>query len=317
MSSTSLFTDQINTATTTIVFCVLVINFLLGSISLVLNIIIFTRPTLRRQPCAIYFLTSSCLSLFVIYVILPVRIVSNSFNEDLANYYLFVCKTEFFLFFSVRATSCWAILFACIDRYFHSSSNVNLRRLSSIKTAKIAMILTSLIISLSYTHMIVYYTIKQTVNQYGTIRAVCTDQNGNYATFSAFWHMILYSLGPTIFMFLFGYLTLRNLRQGRRLVPAIRTENQRNIRRTDNQLSRMLASQVFVIVIATLPFSFCRIYVSLTENIPKDTLRLAQENLAIKTLGAMTYFTHSTTFYLYTLTGTLFRRELAKICQFK
>ncbi|CAF4393837.1 unnamed protein product, partial [Rotaria sordida] len=44
----------------------------------------------------------------------------------------------------------------------------------------------------------------------------------------------------------------------------------------------------------------------------KDTLRIAQENLANKTSGGMTYFCHSTSFYLFTLSGSIFRRELYK-----
>ncbi|CAF1343190.1 unnamed protein product [Adineta ricciae] len=320
MSATSVLINQINTATTTVVSSILSINFILGSVSLIFNIIIFTRPKLRQQPCSIYFLTSSYLNLFVIYIVLPVRIVSSSFNVDLANYNLIVCKIEFFLFFAVRATACWAIVFACVDRYFHSSSHAKFRRLSSLKIAKITVIIGSIIVSISYSHMLVYYIIKSAANQYGNVIPLCTDQNGNYATFIAFWHMMLYSLGPTISMFLFGCLTLYNLRTRRQIVP-LGNETNRNIRRTDNQLLKMLAGQIFVIVIARLPSSFGRIYISLTQNIPKDTLRIAQENLALKTLSAVAYLTHSTTFYLYTLSGTLFRKEfwklIRKICHFK
>ena len=88
------------------------------------------------------------------------------------------------------------------------------------------------------------------------------------------------------------------MRYQREIAPSTGSENQRSIRRTNKSL--------FVIVIATLPFSTCRIYVALTENISKDTVRLAQVNLASKTLDEVTYFTHSTMFHLYTLSGTLF-----------
>jgi len=113
-------------------------------------------------------------------------------------------------------------------------------------------------------------------------------------------------------MLLFGLLTLNNLRQRRQIVPRASQGNQ-VVRRTDTQLLRMLTAQVLVIIICTLPFSIYRLYSTFTANLVKDTLRIAQENLAFQIVGAMTYFAHSSSFYLYTLTGTIFRKELIKI----
>lgn len=79
------------------------------------------------------------------------------------------------------------------------------------------------------------------------------------------------------------------------------------------QLSRMLIIQVFVIAFSTLPFSIYRLYGAFTLNLTKNTLRLAQENFAFQIANTMTYFAHSTSFYLYTLTGTIFRKEFLQI----
>ncbi len=117
---------------------------------------------------------------------------------------------------------------------------------------------------------------------------------------------------PSFLMLLFGLLTLNNLRQRRQIVPRASQGNQ-VVRRTDTQLLRMLTAQVLVIIICTLPFSIYRLYSTFTANLVKDTLRIAQENLAFQIVGAMTYFAHSSSFYLYTLTGTIFRKELIKI----
>jgi hypothetical protein len=87
----------------------------------------------------------------------------------------------------------------------------------------------------------------------------------------------------------------------------------RNVRRTDIQLLRMLVGQVLVIIIATFPFTIYQLYTSLTLNLSKNTLRIALENLLGEIAGVLTYFAHSSSFYLYTLTGTVFRKELLKI----
>lgn len=49
------------------------------------------------------------------------------------------------------------------------------------------------------------------------------------------------------------------------------------IRRINNQLPRRWVTQVCTIIITTLPQTVCQIYVSLTMNIVKDTLRIVQE----------------------------------------
>ncbi|CAF1244988.1 unnamed protein product [Adineta steineri] len=113
-------------------------------------------------------------------------------------------------------------------------------------------------------------------------------------------------------MLVFGSLTLNNLRRHREVIPMV-PRNNHTIRRTDAQLSRMLALQVLVIVVSTLPFSIYRLYASFTVNITKDPLRLTIENLAFEIANMLTQFAHSTSFYLYTLTGTIFRKEFYKI----
>ncbi|CAF1069092.1 unnamed protein product [Adineta steineri] len=162
--------------------------------------------------------------------------------------------------------------------------------------------------------MLIFYNISYVYDQFGNLTPACYGQKGIYRTFIAFWAMILYSLCPSLLMLFFGCLTLNNLRQHRKVIPMV-PQNNHTIRRTDTQLSRMLAFQVLVIVISTLPFSIYRLYASFTISIPKDSLRLAKENLAYEIASMLTQFAHSTSFYLYTLTGTAFRKEFFKIIQ--
>jgi hypothetical protein len=112
-------------------------------------------------------------------------------------------------------------------------------------------------------------------------------------------------------MLLFGFLTLKNVRQHRQLVQ--RAGENTGIRRTDSQLLRMLAAQVLVIIVATLPFCVFQLYTSFTGSVTKSTLRIAQENLAAQITAIVTYFAHTSSFYLYTLAGTIFRKEVLKI----
>jgi hypothetical protein len=312
MSSTDVTINQINVASTVIVVTVSIVNLILGAVGLIFNVLIFIQPSLRREPFSLYFLSSTYFNLFVVFVIIPVRIVSDGFNMELANYNLGICKIEFFSFYAIRTISCWLITLACIDRYLHSSRNARIRQLSSLKMTRMAIRMTSVVIIISYSHMIIYYEITYMSDQFGNITPACYGQKGIYRTFVAFWYMTLYSLCPSFLMLLFGVLTMNNLRQRRRVLPTGPRAN-RMPRRTDIQLWRMLVAQVMVTIISTLPLSIYRLYASFTVNLPKDTLRRAQENLAFEVAATLSYFAHTSSFYLYTLRGTIFRKELVRI----
>lgn len=304
--------DQLNAASSAIVLASSFTNFIVGIVGLILNVLIFTRPTLRCEPCAIYFLSSTCFNLFVVLMVIPVRAVSSSFSIEMSNYNLGICKIEFFVFYVVRVVSCWLIAFACIDRYLHSSTNIDIRRFSSLKTARMAIGITTIIIAILYCHMIIFYEITYTTDGVGSIVSTCVSGKGTYRTFIALWHMTFYSLCPSFLMLLFGLLTLNNIRQHRRVAAAVGGNN-RITRRTDAQLLRMLTAQVLFTIIYTLPFSIYRLYASFTTNVVKDPISVAQEALASQTANAISYFAHSSSFYLYTLTGAAFRKEFFKI----
>ncbi|CAF0951919.1 unnamed protein product [Adineta ricciae] len=196
-----------------------------GLVGLLLNVLIFTQPILNRGPCSFYFLLSTVFNLFVVLIILPVRIVSNSFNLDLANYNSDLCKAEFYSFYIVRVASVWLILLACIDRYLHSSSNIKLRRLSSIKIARLSSCILIMVMIIIYSHIPVYFEIAKVVAQSGRIASIFNARKGTYRSFSASWHMTFYSLCPSFLMLLFGAITTKNIRHSRR---------------TDTQLLRVL-----------------------------------------------------------------------------
>jgi hypothetical protein len=314
MSSTDVTINQLNAGAVISVVTLSLINFVLGGVGLIFNILVFSRPSLRKEPCSLFFLSTTCFNLFVVFVIMPVRMFSNGFNIDMTDYNLGICKVEYFAFRAGRTIPCWLTALACIDRYLQSSAKANIRRISSLKTAKMAIGITSVVIILSYSHTLAYYEINHTTDQFNNSLPSCNAQKGIYRTFSAFWYLIMYSFFPSFLMLLFGFLALSNIRQHRQ-VATIPTGTNQTSRRTNTQLGRMLIAQVLVIIIATFPFSVCQLYSSFTANLAKNSLEIAQENLATVIANGLTYFAHSSGFYLYTLTGTIFRKEFLKIIE--
>ncbi|CAF1022550.1 unnamed protein product [Adineta ricciae] len=289
-----------------------IINSILGIVGLTFNIFVFTRPSLRCQPCSFYFLSSTFFNFFVILIIIPTRILSNIYDIDPTNYNDKYCKIERYLFYSTRTIPCWLIALATIDRYLHSSLNSSFREMSSLKIAKLATGCTSLFIFIVYSHMIVYYGIHDRIDRFGQISSQCSGSPGIYSTFLSIWQMLFYSVIPSSTMLVFGSLTIKNVRERCQTIPRA-TEKNRYSRRTDFQLLRMLTVQVLVIIVCTLPVSIYRAYMAITINDMKNELRLAQEELASQIVLSLTYFAHSTSFYMYTLSGTIFRKTLMKL----
>lgn len=123
MSSMNVGVDQLNAGSSIVTLILTFGSFIPGCIGHILNVIIFVRPNLRCHSCTNYFLSSSIVNLFVMLVVLPVRIASNSFNRSLSDWNGICCKMEYFLFYCARSLSCWLIVLVCIDRCIHSSGN--------------------------------------------------------------------------------------------------------------------------------------------------------------------------------------------------
>jgi hypothetical protein len=79
MSTINEAVNQLNTAASVIVINLAFLSCAPGIVGLILNVLVFTRPILRREPCSLYFFFSStCFNLFVVFIIMPVRVVATS-----------------------------------------------------------------------------------------------------------------------------------------------------------------------------------------------------------------------------------------------
>jgi hypothetical protein len=282
----------------------LIILFILGIIGLTLNTLIFTRQTFRQNSCVNYFLASTIANYFVVFFILPSRILSDGFNIDPGRYNLFYCKIRFYTYFTAKSLSSWFIVLACFDRKMSSSNNVHRRAFAHLKISRWMIFLTTLTGLFFYSHVLIFYEIGE--NQQ------CDARSGVYRIFNDSVYLIGYSLVPPLLMLLFGIWTIINTRRLRRIVPRfgrrISTLNNR-----DHTLMLMLFLQVILITITAVPHAIQKLYSTLTLDVPKDDFRKAADNVFIIVVRTISFFNHSCTFYILTLSGKMFRQELYKI----
>jgi len=284
-------------------YCLITL-LIFGTIGLTLNTLIFTRKTFRQNSCVHYFLASTVANYFVVFFILPSRIFSDGYNIDPGRYNLFYCKIRFYTYFTAKSLSSWFIVLACFDRKMSSSQNVHRRAFARPAISHWMIFMTTLIGLLFYAYVLVFYEI-------GSDRQ-CDVRPGVYRLFNDSVYLLGYSLAPPLLMLLFGIWTIvdtRRLRRiaprlGRRLVP---------LSKRDHTLMLMLFLQVSLITITTVPHAVQKLYSTLTLDVPKDDFTKAADNVFIIVVRTISFFNHSCTFYILTLSGTMFRQELYKI----
>jgi len=117
-------------------------------------------------------------------------------------------------------------------------------------------------------------------------------------------------------MLVFGMLTLRHLNQTKRIrvAPSTNLQNANNLNapKKDRQILRMLSVQVFVYSVTGLVFSITLIITTAVSSQSRNVFQMAQGNLANAIVGVVSTTGPCLSFYLFTLSSSLFRKELKR-----
>ncbi|UJR32431.1 hypothetical protein I4U23_019893 [Adineta vaga] len=281
--------------------------YLMGNIGSALNCIVFYQPTFRKSPCAMYFLASNFFQFFSFNFALLNRMLLYGYDVQVINTYDWFCKIRFYLFYILTANSRYNIIMASIDRYFASSQNVARRRYSSSKVALKIIIISSIIWSLIYIQVLIFYDINDDICQY---------QSGVYGMIFSIYISIDSGILPILLMVIFGVLTIRNIHQSKRRIGINQASHvEQHIRinhlsRKDMQLYRMLINQLFLFIFLNLPNPCYLIYYSYTINAVRPLIRLTIELFISNMTYVFIYLGFALTFANFLVSSDIFRREL-------
>jgi hypothetical protein len=266
----------------------------LGTIGNISNILVFTRPLLRTNPCSIYFISSSIINFIALYVGLITPFLQ-LYNLDPTQTIAILCKIRYYLRYSTITLSTWYILLACIDRYISTSMNVNIRVWSSVRLAKRIVCFAGIICFIfPFTQVFYCYTI---IPPKG-----CTYTSNTCTLLNDIILLLCNSGLPPLLMVLTSILTIRN----------VKNSNRANTtgRRRDTQLIKILFIQVFILVLFSIPVAIQKIYQCATLFMVKSSLQVAIENLVNQIAIEISYISNSTIFYVYSLTSKKYRQEV-------
>ncbi|CAF1516135.1 unnamed protein product [Adineta ricciae] len=290
----------------------------LGIIGNILNILIFVRHIFRNNICAIFFLMSTVFDSFVIFVGLLPRLL-NGFGVDPTQYSGILCKLRFFITYYAGYTAAWFISLACVERYLRSSRNIHKREMMSKKRAYVSILCVLLFGILVFGEQ--FYCIDIHQNLFGAPQSCYQlKQNISCQVVDSLMQCLFEILAPTFMMIIFGLLTVRNIRRSRHRVhvvhsnaPPLSTRTNRLIQKRDVQLVPMLLVQVTVFAVSAFPISIYKIYCIVTIYNAKSVLQMSIENTIFNVCVLSLFLNNTITFYLYTLSGRVFRKELMKL----
>jgi hypothetical protein len=286
---------------------------LFGTIGNIINLVIFRQIQLRSNPCAFYFFLSSLAGLIDLYCYPFTRILS-SYGIDLTMHNPLACKLRIVSVNFFTSLSVWSISFAIIDRYHLSSTDVNQRNRSNMKNTYKAAGGLALGLFLIYAPLFYCYDANRPVPEFALPCNPISQTCFWYYTTSMLLTMIF---APLILMLLFGYLTIINVRKlCRPKTKAITTDASFLLRsssfpiqlkRKDRQFLRILFIQIFLLTVSFIPFALMQLYSTATRLRSKSIERITVEYFIYDIFGFLPFIAVSMTFYVFTLTGKLFR----------
>jgi len=183
--------------------------WLIENLGSVVNGLLFSQPTLRKNPYFMYFLASSTSQLLTFSFTRVPRILESDYNVQAFNTLLCFCQIRYYLFYVFATILCYYIILTSIDHYFASSSDIHWSRWSSLKISKRLIIGNALLWCLMYIQVLLFYQIQN---------GDCSFRNYIRSMFFSVYIPINDGILPLSIMLIFGLLRLNNILRSKRKI---------------------------------------------------------------------------------------------------
>ncbi|CAF1170887.1 unnamed protein product [Adineta steineri] len=206
----------------------------IGTVGCILNLIIFSKKNLRKNPCSIYFIVFNIINLLYIYCNLLYTVVSLGYNIDPAIHSLIFCRLHLYASLLLHCLNQYYLILASIDRMFITSRNAITRRRSTPRLAYLCIIIGTIFWALFHSHILIFASILQ----FAPYVYVCYFQPGVQTIFIAYYTVIIEML-VLVIMITCGLCALSNMRKMRRIRvinnESTRTAPEANVQSTSSK----------------------------------------------------------------------------------
>ena len=291
-----------------------------------MSIIVLSRKRMCMTTTSVYLrMLAIADSLVLLGPVLRAFVYNYTFT-DIRALSLFSCRVHNWLSNSSVGTSCWLLSIIAVDRLLSIKYPLWTKVHCTRKLSLIIGITVIVIIHLLGSHMLVFigrketYVTSKVTNITMLVNVKCTYGTDQYKSFhTKVWSvliLVLYSILPLVCLitcniFLFRALSKRNIQE---LATSI-TNNAKNREQRDlKSMTKMLVVVCLFFICVTLPGA---IYIIIRPYIFDITSKVdAALQLMCQTINACILYSNNTVnFFLYCLSGSLFRKEFC--CMFK
>ncbi|CAF1314510.1 unnamed protein product [Adineta ricciae] len=294
-----------------------IILLAIGSLSCILNLIVFTSNSLRKNPCAMCFVGISTVDLLYLYLGLLPTILQSGFNINPGTSNIVFCRCFYYVDFILSILGPTYLIITSIERTLVTSRNAGIRKRSTRRLVLLCLISSILFWALFQIHIFIYINIIQIAPNY----FLCYYQAGLYTAFITFYSLFIVGITPPVLMGIFGFLTLRNIRQVSQvrhhshtsIIETIAAGRPHAIHSKDRQLIRIVFMEIMIYLISRFPSTIFLIYQQITQHETKSDAQISIEQF----IANITYFTgfidSSISCYANILISKNFRTELKRI----
>ncbi len=269
--------------------------FALGLIGNICNFIVFMKQSRQRTSCSIYLLSLSIFAfIYLTWSVVPPLYTLN--HIDPQTQLLVYCKLRLYGSHVIGQFVRFSVVFACADRFFLTRTSARIRSWSSVQTARKIIPINCVIWTVGGLQIIFF----------NEIRGGVCGMFGLNKLIYAIYQSISVGILPPVLMSVFGYLTVRSLRQ--------RHAANEHIRQKDNDLMRMLVAEIMINIFTSIPFSAYLLYGAVTINVVgKSAERIEIEAFINYMTQLLIHMLSVAPFYLFLIASKTFRGEFTQI----
>lgn len=274
-----------------------------GTVSCLLNLMVFGKKTLRKSPCSVFLLAFNATNLVYIYTSLLSVVMSSGYSIQLNLVHLVICRLIVYDALIVDVLSPSFLIGASIDRLLITSSHARIRHRSTLRSAYLSIAGITLFWFIFHAYPLT------SINIFPMAPGlpICYFASNAIVNWIAYYSLTVKGIIIPCAMAISGFLTVRQIRSTTR--PSTITKQRRLIRHRDCQFIRITLTNIGVYFLCNLMSISDAVYEQITEDYSKSVDRIEIE-YTFRMFGIfLSAFSFCTNFYSNILISKTFREE--------
>ncbi|CAF1323009.1 unnamed protein product [Adineta ricciae] len=319
--------DHYQTLTDTIIYKYICLTiFIIGVIGNFLSVLVFSRPSLRHRSCAVYFLALAITDIASLIASFIDTVLPSYSHFNLTAKSLFICKLNPLMVYFTTDLSNFLLAVASIDRAVSIQCPLKSKRFCRARIAIYIIFLMSVIFLFINGHIFWgFEIIPATPTHFGCVpsnRKIVFENEVYSITYERFYQifdsldMLFAVVIPFVVMLICNIIILIRVLTSRRsirtiMTTALHSKKHRKRHEKEKQLTVMLLGSAAAFLVFTLPTEIndtIRVFTPSNTSHNKGVIALITAIFI-----AMGQLNHAIHFYIYTLTGGVFRNELIQL----